>query len=57
MKGLHASKIRSGWIEWAKKEIKNFEEQLRLALEAKEQPRPAGRTYILRKWKSQTLDR
>jgi hypothetical protein len=49
MKGLHASKMRSGWVEWAKKEIEGFEEQWAKALSS-EKKKPEGRTYILRKW-------
>jgi len=53
MKGLHASKIRSGWVEWAKKEIKGFEEQFKKALTEK-QTKPTGRNYTIRRWTKKT---
>ena len=51
MKGQHASKLRSGWVEWAKKEINGFTEQWQKAtLQPEQKQKPEGRTYILRKW-------
>jgi hypothetical protein len=55
MKGLHASKLRSGWVEWAKKEINGFDQQWREAMSSKEKQKPEGRTYILKKWKKKTI--
>lgn len=51
MKGVRASKMRKGWVEWAKKEIDGFDEQWQKAMAApKEQTKPEGRTYILKRW-------
>jgi hypothetical protein len=50
MKGLHASKIRNGWVKWAKQEIKGFAEQWEKAVSQGPKPKPEGRTYILKRW-------
>ncbi len=51
MKGLHASKLREGWVKWASKDIQGFEAQYKTALQQKTKPKPTGRTYILKPWK------
>jgi hypothetical protein len=47
-KGKRLSQVPSGWVEWAKENVSGFTASV-VAYEALlSQPKPAGRTYILK---------
>lgn len=50
-KGTHVSDLPKSYVEWASENIKGFKAQYAMAMKPKEQTRPKGRTYILKKFK------